>query len=955
MRKSALFKGLAASFASVLAVCAYMSVLAYSREGDINLFLGITNGSSDTSGSKYSSAEEMHVEEKKYFLQTQSEGSVLLRNKDSALPLKSDKLHVTLFGNGSANPVYHGGSGGPANKGVNLKTALTENGFSINETVYDKIDAEKVTRGNSNIGEVSASIYDSNDYAGYKDAAIVTITRFGGETNDMDVVDSYGVPELSFHEQEKAMMDKVKAGGFDKIIVLLNTGYAMDLGWLEDYDVDACLWIGYPGESGMEAVAKMLNGEMVPSGRLVDTYAASSLSSPAMRNFGNFTFSDLPNNIYHDEYLVYAEDIYVGYKYYETRYSDQVKNRNNATSSSGVYMGETNWDYSTEMVYPFGYGLSYTSFSKTLNSIVWDKNEHTLTTSVTVKNTGSVASKDVVELYVSLPYESGMSEKSAIQLIDYGKSKTLEPGEEETITIETSDYNFATYDEKATNGSDTSKKGCYVFDKGDYYFAIGDSSHDALNNVLAKQGYSNLKDQEGNIVSGDASMVKTDSLSALDNVTYATSAITGAVVSNQFQEADLNYYEKDKITYLTRDDWTTYPKSYDSLLADDDSTGTIRKYMSATSSMYTTPSDAPDYTSFKHSQEVTVKFADMKNASYDDPRWETLIDEMTPSELAQIYGEKMGNDAITSIGYPANSSGDGPDGFQGGNGSLHPSENISASTWNKSLLEDRGDFLAEDSYYAGFCMVYGGGANLHRTPYAGRNFEYYSEDSMISYIDGRLQGSKMSERGLIGTFKHFLGNDQETNRHGVATFMNESTLRMNDAKGFEGALSKGGAMGNMSSYNRLGVIPTSSYKALMTGLLRDEWGFTGISITDSSKDATSYIFTADAIDAGTDMFNNDANRATETKKLLIDKNSGRDGNIWQKARTTAKHVLYNYAHSKLMDGLSSDTVVTSSTPWWKNAIVGLDTGLGVLAGLSLIAYCLFAFYFEPKKDKKEAQ
>jgi beta-glucosidase len=952
MKKSLLFKGLSATFCSLLAVCSFMSVLAYQREGDINLFLGIKAGSKDSTGSDYASKEAMQKDEEAYFLQTEAEGSVLLKNKNAALPLAKDSLKVTLFGNAAVNPVYHGASGGPANTGTNLKDALAENGFSVNETVYDKIKAQNAVRGNSNIAEVDASIYDSNDYAGYKDAAIVVLARYGGEANDMDTIDSYGVPELSFHDAEKAMMQKVKDGGFSKIIVLLNTGYAMDLGWLDTYNVDACLWIGFPGQSGMKAVAKMLNGEMVPSGHLVDTYAANSLSSPAMRNFGDFKFSDLAKNMYHCEYAVYAEDIYVGYKYYESRYYDEVRGLNNASSAKGTYAGESSWNYAAEVIYPFGYGLNYTTFSQTLKSLTWDKAKHTVTAEVSVKNTGKVASKDVVQLYVSLPYETGMTQKSAIQLVDYSKTKELAGGEEETLTIAASDYNFAAYDEKATNGADSSKKGCYVFDKGNYSFAIGSSAHDCLNNILAKQGFSKMVDEEGQAVSGDTSKVFVDSVSALDNTSYAKNPTTGAIVSNQFAQVDLNYYESGKVTYLSRDNWETYPETYSNIAAADDPTGEIAKHMTATSSLYVKPSDAPDYTTFKHSQEVTLKFADMKNLDYSDAKWETLVDELTPSELAQIYGEKMGNDALVSIGYPANSSGDGPDGLQGG-GALHPSQNLSASTWNKELLEKRGSFLAEDSYYNGLGMVYGGGADFHRTPYGGRNFEYYSEDSILSYIDGRLQGAMMSKRGLIGAFKHFCGNDQETNRMGVATFMTEATLRTNQAKAFEGALTKGGALGNMSAFNRLGVIPTASYKALMTTLLREEWGFEGVSITDSSKGAASYIFTADAVDAGTDMFNNDGDRAAEVKKLLIDKTVGRDGNIWKMARQTAKHFLYSYANSKLINSVTSVSNVTTFRPWWKNVVVAIEVSLGSLAVLSLAGFIAFKCFIEPKKSQKE--
>lgn len=943
MAKKALFKGLSAIFATLVPIGAFMSVLAFDRQGDIDRALNIKaeaaegEGDSNYFPSAYSSLEEMRKAEKDYQIRTMEEGSVLLRNKDKALPLT--KTRVTLFGNASVNPAYHGGSGGPMNTGDDLKSSLEEEGFEVNATVYNKIKEQNVTRTNKDIGEVDPSIYSASDLGDYKDAAIVTICRYGGENNDMDLVDKDNVPELSLHQKEKDMLNFVKGAGFGKVIVLLNTGYAMDMGWFEEYGVDAALWIAYPGAYGFHGVAKMLKGEASPSGRLVDTYATSALSSPAMQNFGDFKFSDLPESLFHCEYLVYAENIYVGYKYYETRYEDQVRNINNAKSTKGAIFGES-WDYAKEVAYPFGFGLSYASFSETLKSVNWDRSAKTLTAEVTVKNLDqSITAKHAVELYASLPYSASNAEKSAIQLIGFGKTKELAPGAEETLKITVDDYLFATYDEKATNGADSSKKGCFVFDPGDYYFAVGSDAHDALNNVLAKKSVSGLFDHEGNPVNGNANNVKVETVATLDNNSHAKS-VTGEVVSNRFQDIDYNHFVEGKITYLTRNDWNTFPDAVVGLKADDDASGLIRKHMTATSSVYTKPSDAPDVSTFTYGAEVTKKFIEMKKVDFDDDEaWNAFIDQLDVQSLSLFVGEKMGNDAIVNIGYPKNSSGDGPDGLQSG-GVLHPSETLAAATYNLELLEERGKFLAEDAYYNGFGMVYGGGCNLHRTPYAGRNFEYYSEDANVSYLCGRVQGKAMSQRGLIGAFKHFLANDQETNRHGVATFMTEQTLRQNQARAFEGALTDGGALGNMGAYNRIGIYPTSSHRPLMTELLRKEWGFKGISITDSSKDASSYIFTADAINAGTTCFNNDGDRSTEARILIARQ---KDGNIWSCLRQQAKHFFYAYSRSKVTNGLSVDTVVTSQVSWWKYVVNGIDVALISLLVLSLGAYAFTTF------------
>ena len=948
MNKSRLFKGLSASLGSILAVTTYMSVLAFSRTADINSFFQIKFNDA-TSGSKYASVDDLTVDEEKHFQQVQQEGSVLLRNENNALPLKTTETKVTLFGNATVNTVYHGGSGGPSNAGYSLDQALKDEGFDVNETVFEKTKKNAKEQKNGDIGEVDASIYDLSDWTTYNDAAIVMFARFGGEQNDMDVSDSYGVAELSFHDSEKAIMEKVKNGGFKKIIVLLNTGYAMECEWLKDYNVDACLWIGYPGESGMKSVAKMLKGEVSPSGALVDTYAANSLSSPAMQNFGDFKFSDLPSDMYHCEYLVYQEGIYVGYKYYETRYEDQVLNKNNATSSKGCYASTNSWDYAKEMTYPFGYGLSYTTFEEKITSLDWDLSKHTVTAKVEVKNTGSFKAKDVVELYVSLPYETGNAQKSSIQLAGFAKSDEIDAGGSSEVTIEISDYIFATYDENATNGKDTSKKGCYVFDKGDYYFAIGDDVHDALNNVLASKGVANLFDQNGKSVTGDKSMTKKFTLDNYDNVTYATSPYTGAVVSNQFDQVNINYYEKDRVTYLNRDNWETFPTSVTDLKADDDPTGTIRKYMTATSSLYEKPSDAPSISDLTFNQEKTSMFVDMKDVDYnDDEKWNQFVSQLSATELSNIFGDAHGHKAIESINFPKGSQGDGPDGLQGG-GSLHPSENLAASTWNVQLLKDRGTFLSEDAIHrTSFVGVFGGGANIHRTPYGGRNFEYYSEDSTIAYYCGMAEANGLSEGHLISMFKHFCGNDQETNRHGVATFMTEQALRQNEARCFEGALSTaGGSLGNMSSYNRLGVISTACYYSLMTTLLREEWGFKGISITDSSKDATTYLFTADAINAGTTVFDNDSDRSTEVKNLLI---KDKDGNIWKKAQSAAKNFFYAMSRSNLTFSLSEGQKVKDITPWWQTAIWALEISLGSLTVFSVGAYVFFTYFYKGKEQ-----
>lgn len=961
MRKSNLWRGMSALLALLLCLTTFGTSLAFTREGDVNLFLGTlppaVEVTDDTNyyKSDYATMDEMRQAQKAYLVESQEEGSVLLRNENNALPL-SGSASVTLFGFAAATPVYHGGSGGPANIGINLYDALKEAGVKVNETVYNAIVAANGNRTKTGlIGEIPVSAYagtESSYASDYNNAAIYVMSRFGGEEGELNhglqgdwQEGPAGVRELALHQEEIDTLTMIRdSGKFDKIIVVLNSGYAMELDWLEEYGVDACLWIGYPGNYGMHGVANILTGKADPSGRNAITYATNSLSSAAMQNAGDFTFSNL-TGLYKNKYLIYAEGIYVGYKYYETRYQDEILGINNANGSKGVFASQNGaWNYADEMVFTFGAGQSYADFTQELLSVEWDKDAHTVTAQVKVTNNGDETytgkSKDVVQLYVQLPYEAGQAEKSAIQLVDFAKTSALAAGESETVTIQFSDYIFATYDSNAVNGADSTKKGCYVFDAGDYYFAIGDDAHDALNNVMAAKGITGMYDAEGNPMTGDTAKTVKDTLAALDNTTYATSQRTGEIVSNVFEDRDINYFIDGAVTYMTRSDWNTFPETVSTLTATDEIKDLMENYQ------YEKPADAPDVSTFKHKQENGISFIDMKDVPFDDPKWEEFIDQLSVTELAQITGDKMGLDKIESIDLPAYAGGDGPDGHQ--QGTLFNAQMLATSTFNKEMLAQRGSFIAEESYWIGFRHIYGPGANIHRTPYSGRNFEYYSEDSIMSYICGEAQTLAMAQKGCVGTVKHFCGNDQETNRHGVATFMTEQTLREVCLKGFEGALQKDRSLATMTAFNRIGCVPSAADYEIQTQVLRNEWGFMGINMTDSSKDSASYMGTADSLAAGTNQFNNDPGRVAEATSLLT---KNRDGFIWSKLRQTAKFYLYTMSRSNLVNGLSKEVVVEDYTPWWKPALIGLNAGVAVLYVGNVVMF-LATTYGKKKKEEK---
>ena len=404
------------------------------------------------------------------------------------------------------------------------------------------------------------STYNSltNTFASYNEAAIVVLSRESGENDDLQVnYSDNGTTQsmLAITKNERDLLRLVQQyknnGTFKKVIVLINSANVMEVDWLDEYGVDACMWIGGPGtDNGIYGVADLLTGEANPSGKLADTFSASSLSAPAMQNYVT------AQNSYNDN-LIYAEGIYVGYKYYETRYEDCVLGQGNASGNAGVYASEgSGWNYADEVSYPFGYGLSYTNFTQTLDGVK-DNGDGTLTATVTVTNAGDAAGKSVVQIYAQTPYgdyeKRTKVEKSAVQLVAFDKTDEIAPGGSQTLEINVDKYFLAAYDYTQAK--------TYILSEGDYYLAIGDDAHDALNNILAAKGATGMTDAAGNAASGNADKVYVWH-EAFDDETYSSTA-TDAEVTNQLDEMDWNYWNKGQVTYLTRSDWQgTWPKVY---------------------------------------------------------------------------------------------------------------------------------------------------------------------------------------------------------------------------------------------------------------------------------------------------------------------------------------------------------------------------------------------------------
>ena len=489
--------------------------------------------------------------------------------------------------------------------------------------------------------------------------------------------------------------------------------------------------------------------------------------------------------------------------------------------------------------------------------------------------------------------------------------------------------------------------GCYVLDAGDYWFAIGEDAHDALNNVLAGRGVTGMFDEKGAEVPGDAAKAVKQNLASYDNTTWAASPITGEVVYNHLQDLDLNVYKPGEVEYMTRADWNTFPQSYTQVSATDEMKTIL------VGDTYAKPADAPDPSTMSFNVDAGLSLVDMRDVPYDSEQWDTFIDQLSINELATICGDNRGSVAIPDVGKPANAYTNGPNGVQGsysqGNGegcTLYVDEVIMASTFNLDLSRERGLFYGEDALYAGFSMIFGPGANIHRSAYLGRCSEYYSEDGLLSYLMCYEHGKAMTEKGVISGFKHMALNDQETNRMGVSTFATEQAAREIYFKAFEGALRDGAGLGVMTSYNRFGLTSSTAHYGAMVDILRNEWGFKGINLTDSCKGCHDYMLTAESITAGTDQFLSDTLRTSELSNMVIKE---KDGNILNWMKTANKHFYYAHSRSFLINGLSKEVVIEETVFWWQPALIGVCAVIGVACVTSFAVY-IWKVYF--KKEGK---
>lgn len=607
------------------------------------------------------------------------------------------------------------------------------------------------------------------------------------------------------------------------------------------------------------------------------------------------------------------------------------------------------------MVYPFGYGLSYTTFEQTLVGV--RENEDSFELTVSVENTGKVAGKSVVEVYGQSEYtdfdRTNGIEKAAVQLVGFEKTEELAPGATEEVVVTVDKYQLATYDHVVNKG--------YILEEGDYYLAIGSDSHDALNNILAAKGATGMTDADGNTVSGDADSAWLWSLGSTDTESFRYSETTKRLVTNQFDDADLNYYG-DFVTYLTRADWNaTYPEPLQ--------LSATQKMIEDLKFTYEKSSNT-DTSAFKTEQTTGYTLAMMIGEDYDNPYWEQLIDQMSIDDMLTAVARACKVE-IPSVGKPLNYLQDTPTGFNKNSyfenyagytfadedpmtdfkPPQYPTEPVVAGTFNKELVEEFGDAFGEDGLWLNVHHHYAPGANIHRTPYSGRNFEYYSEDGFLSseMVAYQVRGSR--KKGLITYVKHFALNDQEMNRTGVATFLTEQAMREIYLRGFEGCFTKFYEEGNstnalMGGFNRVGCVWTGASKAMMTNLIQNEWGFNGICDTDMA--AWTHMEAKSGVMAGTTDFaiTSDA-RANE---ILTDLET--DADLYAALREAVHRNLYVIANSQEMNGISSTMQIVPVMTWYQITLITLDVVFGV-------AFCaaavLLTVNIYGKKKKEEAK
>lgn len=871
-------------------------------------------------------------------LKLAEEGFVLLKNENAALPMNKG-ARISVFSKNSVNLSYGGsGSGGfDTSNNKNLYESLNDAGFVTNPTLknfYESSQSGPVRTANSSdldngdnqkiaTAETPQNKYTDavrNSYADYSDAALVVITRIGGEGFDLPRYqgDSEGAvsPDSHYLELDQNEIDLLTAvtdGTFKRVVVVFNTPSSFEATFLKDSayaafadKIDAAVWIGFTGSNGITALGEILNGDVNPSGRLVDTWAADFTKNPSFANFGTGCLPDTTDKYDGGMYysVDYEEGIYVGYRYYETR-------------------GETDGEdwYNANVVYPFGYGLSYTTFDWTVGDASASEIElgTTITVPVTVKNTGSVAGKEVVQLYASAPYTLGGIEKAHKVLVGFAKTKLLQPGESETVTVSFDPYSAASYDYRDANSNGFSG---YELEAGEYTLYVSRNAHESE---------------------------KAIALNLAADVQIGTDPTTDSEVVNRYTDSE-NFLDSDwqLDTMLSRADWEgTWPTPQTA----QQHAGTDRLYEEIRSEEHNNPTDfdSEEYPWF--GEEPTLTLRDLLPSaeaegyepvvSYDDERWEELMMGCDEEEMiALINNGAYHTLAMESVGLPATIHGDGPSGFtcfmskEQVNGTCqYVSEPVMASTWNINLMNELGEAIGEEGTIGDkatgqpYSSIYAPGVNIHRSPFGGRCSEYFSEDPFISGMMGAAEVQGIQSRGVLPTVKHFVANEQETHRSigGDLSWLSEQALREIYLKPFEYTVKLGETRGIMTSFNRIGTRWTGGDYRLLTEILRNEWGFNGLVICDFNT-IPQYMIPRMMFYAGGSL-----DLATQQSAMWTDCDTSDAGDAIVLMRAV-KDVMYALVNSNAMNA----EVIGYNPPIWQEYLHWINIGAFTLVGVWLV-------------------
>lgn len=1019
-------RGLAALMTCLMVLSIVGTGVANTYRGALDDTLGtesyvtINDDSAARFKTDYATIEDMAAAARDIAIREGEEGTVVMKNDNGVLPLKAN-ANVALFGLAAYN--VYGPKGGNADA-ASLADALAGAGLNVNETLKDYymtniINMHTEMRANRWTGkEVPTTVYDHmyvsapGDWTTYQIAevppaefealgvpanwkeaiakdsiGICVFARGAGEGNTYKpgsalnyAGEATGEDPLKLSADELAVVEAAKET-CSKVIVLLNTGNNMmiaDIAEGGSHEVDGICYIGCPNDYQTIGIANVLTGKVNATGALASAFVRDHQSIPAVQNVGGDYFADYEIVCRNDDprypgkeignigtgsfggadtynggmYIVEAEGIYVGYKYYETRYFDAVMGQGNANSAAGATQGSA-WNYGDEMLYTFGHGLSYLDYTQTIKSVTVDRSVNgNITAVVEVKNNSNQDGKFLTQLYVQQPYtdydRTNLVEKSAVMFLNSAKVDVA-AGKSKEVTITIPTKYLASYD---ANNAKT-----YILDAGDYYFTAAAGAHEAVNNILAAQGKTTA---DGMDAAGKNAVVSWK-LDALDNTTFAIANNT--TVTNVADDADLNYWLPGTVTYLTRQDWNTFPINYNKLnLKIADSPKKDQWIAEMRGETYTISDTGAAVEAVPGPKFTASEIGAEQLNNINDPYWDKLVHAITIDEAvgAVIHGGSR-SDTLTNIDNPVVIQNEGPTGISAGytdeaTGKTYKfnvnSQTLLGCSFNPELAYQWGLVEGNSCLWVERYDLWGSGLTLNRTPYNGRNYEYISEDPMLTNVIGREVIQGCSDKGIINGPKHMGFNDQEHNRAGISAYMTEQKFRETDLRGFEGALSDAFGMGVMIAFNRIGATNASHHVGMIQKIVRGEWGFKGLISTDMMNNYL-YFNAESMVMAGITQV---ADFAADNSHINLGEGGvdavwphisletvSKDSNLVEQARENLKYQLYIFANSAILN-ISTQRVNT----WWDTALTVTTYASSILAVLFFLAWVVLTLLPEKK-------